>query len=134
MKKLSFLIIAIVICNTINAQIQLGRTENEIKAIYPQRTWRVSYDSKQTRYIYADFEYGLFSYYFDKTTGRCNLCAQIPHTNLTMNVQIQIYNDKYVVTSKTSWTAYLDNGSIVLISLIYDEDTKTSFFRYELGN
>lgn len=40
---------------------------------------------------------------------------QIPFNNATMNRLIEAYNQKNVITSDTSWTAYLDEGEIMYI-------------------
>jgi len=47
-----------------------------------------------------------------------------------MNGQVEMYNKKYVITSDTSWTAYLEDGGIIHISLLYDSENKISFFSY----
>ena len=112
-------------------QAHLGSTEYEIKARYPGKKWTVNYTTKSgVKYITADMVYGSFSYYFDKDTKLSDYCIQIPFNNVTMNGQIEAYNNKYVITSDTSWTAYLDEGGIMYIKLNYDTETKLSFFSY----
>lgn len=115
----------------VNGQAHLGSTEYDIKAMYPNKKWTVGYTTEtNVRYISADMVYGNFTYYFDKDTKLSIYCMQIPFNNATMNGQIEAYNKKYVITSDTSWTAYLDEGGIMYIKLVYDRENKLSYFSY----
>lgn len=132
MKKIFvFLSILFVTFGIVNGQAHLGKTEYAIKAMYPEKKWTADYTTKSgIRYISADMIYGTFTYYFDKETKLSNYCMQIPFNNATMNGQVEAYNKKYVITSDTSWTAYLDEGGIMYIKLIYDSENKISYFSY----
>lgn len=130
-KILVTLLVTFLICGAANGQAHLGSTESAIKAMYPDKKWTSDYTTKTgVRYITADMVYGSFTYYFDKETKLSDYCMQIPFSNVTMNGQIEAYNKKYVITSDTSWTAYLDEGGIMYIKLIYDKENKISYFLY----
>lgn len=113
------------------AQAHLGSTEFEIKALYPEKKWTVNYTTKAgIKYISTEMVYGNFLYYFDTETKLSNLCLQFPSNNTAMNAQIEAYNKKYVITSDRTWTAYLEEGGIMYISLIYDRENRLSYFKY----
>jgi len=111
-------------------QAHLGSTEYEIRSLYPEKNWETSYADNGKKYISANFVFGTFAYYFDPETKLSNFCIQIPFNLAKLNAQVEIYNKKYVITSDTSWTAYLENGGILYIKLVYDRDTKLSYFTY----
>ncbi len=132
MKKLVISIFIICITSgTVQSQAHLGLTEYQIRNKYPEKKWSVNYTStSRIKYISADMVYGNFAYYFDNETKLSYFCVQIPFNLATMNGQIEAYNKKYVITSATSWTAYLDEGGIMYIDLVYDRENKQSYFTY----
>ena len=112
------------------AQAHLGSTLSEIKALHPENDFEIDYTKSGIKYASTDMALGTFIYYFDGTTGLSYLCVQIPSNLTNLNTQVEIYNKKYVVTSKTSWTAYLEGGSIMYIKLKYEEEYKLYSFIY----
>lgn len=111
-------------------QAHLGVSESSIKNRYPDNVWKTDYTKTGTRYISTDFFYGEFTYYFSKETGLTYHCIQIPFNIGKLNGQVEAYNKKYVITSDTSWTAYLNDGGIMYIVLKYDSESKLSIFTY----
>lgn len=126
--------IAIILCVffTINAKAQahLGATEASIKELHPDNKWTTLYTDKGRKYIMTEMIYGNFSYYFDKETGLSDYNIQVPFNLETMNGQVEAYNKKYVITSETSWTAYLEDGGMIYINLVYSEKKKLRYFTY----
>lgn len=118
----------------VSAQAHLGVSISEIKAMHPENTWKTSYANDGTKYISTDMPLGYFAYFIDNSKGLTNLCMQIPFNMVCLNTQIEIYNKKYVITSKTSWNAYLEGGTIMKISLDYNEDDETYCFYYSSAN
>ena len=112
------------------AQAHLGITESEIINLHPDKSFQYGYTNSGQRYIYATMQFGIFYYYFDKTTQLSVYCMQVPGTMEDLNSQIAIYNQKYTATSKETWTAYLDGGGVMYISLKYADDIKGYYFYY----
>lgn len=110
-------------------QAHLGATIYEIKAMHPDNSWEVNYADDGTKYISTDMTLGYFAYFLDKE-GLTSFCIQIPFNLVCLNTQIEIYNKKYVITSKTSWTAYLEGGGIMNISLDYNDEKDFYCFYY----
>ncbi|MBK7443098.1 MAG: hypothetical protein IPI65_16765 [Bacteroidetes bacterium] len=129
MKTIKLLITLLLFPVAINAQAHLGLTETEIKALYPYNTWVSDYATDGTKYISSDMLYGNFVYYFD-SNGLSEYCLQIPSSMVNLNTQVQIYNQKYVITSTSSWTAYLEGGNIMYIRLKYDSQYELYSFQY----
>lgn len=111
-------------------QAHLGLSESEIKSLHPDNVWTRNSTKKGIKYIVSDFFYGTFAYYFDSESSLSDWVIQIPFNNIKLNGQVEEYNKKYVITSDTTWTAYLDGGTRLYISLLYDEDNKNSYFSY----
>lgn len=111
-------------------QAHLGVSEYKIRNMYPEKKWTSDYTKNGTKYISADMVYGTFIYYFDKETQLSYYCLQLPFSIPAMNGQVEAYNKKYVITSDRSWTAYLEDGGIMYIKLLYDEENKVSYFSY----
>ena len=115
---------------TAKSQAHLEMPEDSIRAMYPEKTWKDDYTKSGQRYISADMVYGTFAYYFNKKTLLCDYCMQFPFNLVNLNAQVEAYNKKYVITSDTSWTAYLDEGGIIYIILVYDKGSRVSYFSY----
>lgn len=115
-------------------QAHLGSSESEIKSMHPGNIWKSDYTKDGIKYIYSDMVYGTFYYYFDKETGLSYLCVQFPFNLEALNGQVEAYNKKYVITSDTSWTAYLDQGGLMYIKLRYDQEDNIRFFTYSSSN
>lgn len=128
--KTVFLLLFVLFLSFAKGQAHLGSTENAIRNTYPNKTWTANYADNGKRYISADMQYGNFVYYFDKETKLSDYCVQIPFNITTLNGQVEAYNKKYVITSDTSWTAYLEEGGMIYIKLIYNTELKTSYFTY----
>jgi len=129
MRKLIFLLILMFpLLGT--AQAHLGSTLTEIKAMHPDKVFKVEYTNDGTKYAYTDMPLGTFFYYFDSETGLSNLCLQIPDDMTALNTQVEIYNKKYVIVSETSWKAYLEGGGLMKINLTYREGLKSYMFIY----
>ena len=126
--------IAIILCAfftiTAKGQVHLEVTESSIRELHPDKKWTTSYTDKGVKYISSDMTYGSFTYYFDKESGLSDFNIQIPFNLVTMNGQVEAYNKKYVITSDTSWTAYLENGGMIYMKLIYSEENKLRYFTY----
>jgi hypothetical protein len=129
MKKL---FLAFVLCFPIygNAQAHLGSTLKEIKALHSDLEFNVKYSDKGQKYAYAEMIFGTFYYYFDNGTGLSNFCMQIPKDMVSLNAQVEVYNKKYVITSETSWKAYLEGGGIMKINLQYNTEYAIYVFYY----
>ena len=97
---------------------------------YPENKWTVSFTIDGRKFISTDMVYGSFAYYFNKETKLSNFNIQIPFNINALNAQVEAYNKKYVITSETSWTAYLEDGGIMYIKLLYSEESKLRYFTY----
>lgn len=111
------------------AQAHLGHTEYEIRSFHTDNEFTRDWTKEGKKYLMTPMALGTFIYYFDEK-GYSNFNIQIPRTMKDANTQAQIYNEKYVVTSQTSWTAYLDGGGIMKIEMVFDEGLNTFIFRY----
>ncbi len=129
MKNL-FLTLIVVLPLFANAQAHLGSTEWEIRSIYPDKVFDKRYTSGGIKYIKAKMQLGTFFYYFGGKTGLSKMCLQLPESMIALNTQVEIYNNKYVIISETSWKAYLEDGGIMEISLLYYDDLKAYVFVY----
>ena len=125
------LIIAFLVLNIkAYSQACLGYHEDYIRAKYPYNVWYSGYINDGSRYISSVMTFGTFYYFFNSNTGECYLCTQVPFNQNTLNTIVQDYNNTYVITSDTSWSAYLDNGVIMYIKLIWVEADQKSVFYY----
>jgi len=124
------LLISALIPASLHAQAHLGITDAEIMNLHPDKTFQSAYTNSGQRYIYTAMQFGTFYYYFDKSTQLSVYCMQVPGTMQDLNSQVEIYNQKYASTSKNSWTAYLDGGGVMYITLRYAEDIKGYYFYY----
>jgi hypothetical protein len=113
-----------------NAQAHLGESLNGLKARYPEKYFEVKSTTDGTRYTMAEQALGTFVYYFSNETGLTEMCIQIPDDLQALNTQVELYNKKYVILSETSWKAYLEGGSTMNISLIYNDEYETYIFYY----
>jgi hypothetical protein len=129
-KTLTSLFFSVLIFSA-KGQAHLGASSDSIYNLYPEKKWSMGYTNNGTRWISGDMPYGTFFYYFDKETKLSNYCIQLPFDLGKLNGQVESYNKKYVITSDTSWTAYLVEGGIIYIKLLYDEKLKASYFSYK---
>lgn len=129
MKRLLFLIVVLIPILS-NAQAHLGSTEKEIKELHPDKTFKIEYTDDGVKYISTFMYYGTFVYYFDNETGLTNSCMQIIEEMTALNGQVEAYNKKYVIVSKSQWRAYLEGGAIMEITLEYNEEHKLYVFNY----
>ncbi len=130
MKRIFFIIILFISIFG-NAQAHLGSTLEELKEIYPDKTFTIDYANSGKKYASADMTYGTFFYYFNKETSLTDFCAQFPNNITALNALVEIYNKKYVILSETSWKAYVEGGGIININLVYSNESKLSYFTYE---
>lgn len=112
------------------SQAHLGYTENQIKALHPENEWKAGYTNSGVRYISTFFGVECFFYYFDKDNGLSINCVDIVPNTGVLNGVVEKYNHKYVITSNTTWTAYLENGGIMYITLKYSEESNLSYFSF----
>lgn len=112
------------------SQAHLGSSLAQIKALHPKNTFEIDYTTNGIKYALTEMVLGTFIYYFDGETGLSNFCIQIPSNMTNLNTQVEIYNKKYVINSKTSWTAYLEGGGLMYIKLKYDGENKIYTFVY----
>jgi hypothetical protein len=134
MKKVylfALLLTGLMYSSVASAQAHLGITESEIRNSHSDLIFKSSTTTAGSHYIYANMSLGTFFYYFNKSTGLTDHCIQIPNDLTSLNTQVEIYNKKYVATSKKSWTAYLEGGGMMYIKLLYLTEQKTYYFAYE---
>jgi len=129
MKKLIFALI-VMLPLLGKAQAHLGSTLADIKALHPDKVFKIDYTKQGQKYASAEMYYRTFVYYFDSETGLSNYCFQIPDNMTALNAQVEVYNKKYVIISETSWKAYLEGGGLMKINLTYYEDSKLYIFSY----
>lgn len=115
---------------TINAQVHLGSSLEDIQEFHPTKEFITGNNDDGTKYAYTEMELGTFYFFFNKQTELTDYCVQVPKDMIALNTQVEIYNKKYVVVSETSWKAYLDGGGIMKIILTYNENLKTYLFTY----
>jgi len=113
-----------------NAQAHLGESLSGLKQRYPDKIFEIKYTTDGSKYTMAEQALGTFVYYFNNETGLTEMCIQIPDDLQALNTQVEIYNKKYVILSETSWKAYLEGGSTMNISLIYNDEYETYIFYY----
>jgi hypothetical protein len=113
----------------LRAQAHLGAPADEIMEYHPEVKWLRGITSDGTKYLMADMVLGRFIYYLDEY-GISNLNLQVPFDIKCVNQQIAIYNEKYVQNGKTAWKAYLKNGYVMNIEMIWDEELKSFIFKY----
>lgn len=129
MKKLLFLLIAFIPLFSIG-QVHLGANMANIKAMYPNNTFKTESTVDSITFISTKMQYGTFFYYFDKVTGLSNTCIQIPNNMKDLNTQVEIYNREYVEISDISWKAYIEGGRILKILLSYETKINKYVFSY----
>lgn len=113
----------------LQGQARLNKSEVEIRTSLPDIDMTRGWTNDGGKYLTAEFPQGIFIYYFDEY-GYTNLNLQIPRNMDETNTLVEIYNARYVATSKTSWTAYLDGGGVMQITMIYDDELQRYIFRY----
>lgn len=113
-----------------SAQAKIGKTLEEIKELYPNKTFEIDYANDGTKYASAEMDYGTFTYYFEKNNGVAFRCIQIPTDLIALNAQVENYNSKYVILSESSWKAYLEGGFVMKINLEYDKEHNVYVFYY----
>jgi hypothetical protein len=111
------------------SQAHLGHTEYEIRSYHTDVDFIRDWTKDGQKYLMGAMPLGTFIYYFDEK-GYSNFNVQIPRTMKDANLQAEIYNGKYVIISKTNWTAYLEGGGIMKIEMVFDEKLNTFIFRY----
>ena len=114
----------------LKAQAHLGVSLNDLKIMYPNKYFNVSFSDDGTKYITTQMPLGSFSYYFNSQTGLTESCIQIPNNLTDLNTQVEIYNKKYVIVSEIAWKAYLEGGGMMKILLKYNEEYKLYAFHY----
>lgn len=130
MKKL-FVMMALVMCfvGASFAQAHIGSTASEIKSFHPGVAFQTDYAEDGTKYMFAEMPLGIFFYYFN-SYGVSEYCIQVPYTMGDLNLQVEIYNGKYVILSDNSWKAYLEGGGTMNIELTYWEEQELYVFFY----
>lgn len=126
----TIVVLLLLVSSQTYGQAHLGYTEGQIKALYPENGWKTGYTNDGVRYLSTFFGVELFFYYFSKDSGRSVLCTDIIPNASVLNGVVEKYNHKYVVTSDTSWTAYLEKGGIMYITLNYNQENKVSYFSF----
>lgn len=111
-------------------QVHIGASIEEIKAMYPNNTFKTESTIDSITFISTKMQYGTFLYYFDKESGLSNTCLQIPNSIKDLNTQVEIYNQEYVEISDTSWKAYIEGGRILKILLSYETKINKYVFSY----
>lgn len=113
-----------------SAQAHLGDSYSSLQSRYPDIELQIEFTDEGRPYTMIDHLLGTFIYYFDSETYLTDLCVQVPNDMQDLNTQIEIYNNKYVVLSETTWKAYLEGGGKMNIELIYNEEYETYLFYY----
>lgn len=126
MKKIIAALLFPVLCKS---QAHIGSTEYEIRSMHTEVEFTRNWTKEGTKYLMGKMYYGTFIYYFDKN-GYTDFNIQIPTTIQDANSVVELYNKKYVITSKTSWTAYLEGGGIMKIDMVFDDGLNTYVFKY----
>ena len=111
------------------SQAHLGSTALEIKAMYPDKEWTSNVTKSGKKYIMSNMGLGTFIYFFDKT-GMSDLNVQVVSSLANRDALFELYNKKYVITSKTSWTANSESGSIMYIKYVFDDVLRCDVFTY----
>jgi hypothetical protein len=112
------------------SQAHLGATLQQIKEMYPNKTFETGKTNDGTFYAMTGMSLGVFCYYFD-ADGITYMCVQFPDDMKALNTQVEIYNKKYVIVSETEWKAYLEGGGRLTITLEYNKAKDLYLFRYE---
>jgi hypothetical protein len=113
-----------------DAQIHLGLTIKEIKALHPKNVFK-EFNGKESKEISSFMTYGTFYYIFDDlNNSKSTACTQtISNINL-LNAQVKDYNKRYIIVSDNEWKAYTENGKKIEITLEYQEKYKIYVFQY----
>ena len=115
----------------LSAQARLNKSEAEIRESFSEISFREGETKDGIKYLMGEFSRGIFIYYFDEF-GYSNLNLMVPYNIESVNEQVEIYNSKYVIINKTSWRAYLDNGMIMSIEMIFDDELQKFVFKYSM--
>ena len=113
-----------------SAQAHLGSSEDEIREMHIENDFETGYTESGVKYISSFMIYGTFYYYFDAYTELSDFCMQIVDEMPNLNRQVEEYNKKYVIVSDTEWKAYLAGGSVLNITLSYNEENEVYVFYY----
>jgi hypothetical protein len=129
MKKLLFVILFLIpfLCD---AQIHLGLRLSELQELYPEDKFIIELNDSGTKYTSFEGDFGTYVYYFDKETHQINYMIKIMENVGGLNAQVEVFNKQYVIISDTSWRAYLEEGKIIKIKLLYNKELKASYFEY----
>lgn len=128
MKKIiSFLILLIPIFG-LSQVPYLGNSLYDLEKKYPNKNLKISFAKDDTKIATVETENGNYNYYFDNKTGITDYCIQFLPNNKLLNYQIEFYNKNFVVISDKNWKAYLSDGVILTINLIYDPESKLTSF------
>jgi hypothetical protein len=129
MKKLIAIFFA-VIPFFVKGQAYLGLTFDELKQTVEGRPLETGFLTDGFWYAKTNYDLGTFVYCFSNE-GHIVLCYQVPFNQGCVNAQAESYNNKYTITSNTTWVAYLANGGIMHIAMIYNEELETFIFKYQ---
>lgn len=122
-------VLSILLPFTIVAQAHLGSPADEVMNYHPEVKWYRGETTNGTKYLTADMPLGRFYYYFNDE-GYTDFNFQIPYDIISTNKQVAIYNEKYVKNGENAWKAYLKNGFVMNIEMIWDSELNSFVFKY----
>lgn len=125
-----FLVTALLVTIILKAQAHFGVTEQKLYAFHPASIWYEDYTAAGRRFVFFENSAGQWRYFFDPVTKLTNFCMLVPSSIGQVNALVEGYNKRYVIISQKCWDEYLENGSIIRITLIFDPIEKTNVFTY----
>lgn len=99
------------------AQVLVGSTKTEIIKYYKDKGISPVPNEENLTFIGTD---GKWIYFMD-ADEKCFLCGCDLNSQSDVNSLVSLFNTQYVIVSNVEWKAYLSNGKIVKIKLIYTD-------------
>jgi hypothetical protein len=106
-------------CQTANPLV--GYTEEEIRQAFPESKFKTeTFPDKGIKILITSNNLGKLLYVFEFPNPKNYSCTLEPKDDKTFYDLIKLHNEKYIVVSKSEWTVYTDNGTIMTIQLLSD--------------
>ncbi len=113
-------------------------TPGEVKAKLEQKdiTYETHYDSHGDPQIVAYHTIGAQSFVFKEVNGKEIMIGSLlaPWNALARHAFIETLNKYYVRKGDTEWRTYLNNGLVVNVKMIFDEDAKEYVFLFYIAD
>lgn len=120
MKRLLLILTLVVAMSVSYSQARLGFTPKDILTEFYDYDYESGFNDAGEYFVAFNTDYALVLYIFNEDLICINTLI-MPHTQVDLNMYVQLYNNQYVTISDTQWRGYSEQG-IANITLIYPED------------